>query len=122
MTAGATVRLVDEAGAVHEHTLIPGEECPACTRLVPKEKIDSASGPVRDRISVAVPKGEEGVLDDLMIQVVEKYREAWPEDARSARDGVGLVLVGEKSWKFRVLHYALYAALTLDITPNEEGA
>lgn len=121
MTA-MTVRLVDEAGDIHEHTLVPGEECPACSRLVAKEKIDAPAGKVRDRISVTAPIGEEGVLDDLMIQVVEKYSEAWPEDARSAREGVGLVTVGQRSWRYRVLHFALYAALTLDIAPNEEGA
>lgn len=115
----AVVRLVDEQGELHEHTLEAGADCPACHRRVPAVRKDAPTSPKRDRLAIPVPIGEEGVLEDLMIQVVEKYADAWPEDARSARDGVGLALVGESAWKYRVLHFALYAALTLDITPAE---
>lgn len=119
---GSVVKLVDAEGELREHTLEPGHECPACHRKVPKQASDEAAGRTRDRISVSVPVGEEGVLDDLMIQLVEKYAEEWPEDAAAAREGVGLVLVGERAWKYRALHFAVYAALTLDIKPSEVGA
>jgi len=74
---------------------------------------EGPTGAKRDRISVVVPLGEEGVLDDLMIQVVERFQEQWPEDVRAAREGVGLAPVGERAWKYRVLHFSLYAVLTV---------
>jgi hypothetical protein len=99
------------------------ERCPTCNRVIPQEKSDSPTGKKRDRITITVPIGEEGVLDELMIQVVEKYAEAWPDDARAARDNVGLELVGEGSWRFRVLHFALYAVLQVPgLAPVETGA
>jgi hypothetical protein len=89
---------------------------------VPKAKKDDATGRTRDRITVTVPTGEEGTLDEMLIQLVDKYADAWPEDAKSMREGVGLALVGERSWKYRALHFAVYAALTVPgLEPVETG-
>jgi hypothetical protein len=111
-----------ETGEAHDHVLTPGEDCPACHRKIPKERSDEQTGPRRERFSVSVPPGEEGVLDELLIALVEKHQEAWPADARSMRQGLGLELVGAQGWKYRGLHFALYAALTVpELAPVEEG-
>lgn len=116
------MKLVDDNGEVHDCEVAAGEECPACHRRVPQKAADDSTGPTRDRITITVPSGEEGVLDELMIKLVEKYADAWPEDARAARDGVGLRLVGEKSWRYRALHFAVYACLMVPgLEPTEEG-
>lgn len=116
------VRLVSDDGELHECKLVPGGECPACHRQVPKVAKDAAHGRTRDRLTVTVPTGEEGVLDEMLLLLVEKYAPAWPEDARAAREGVGLALVGERSWKYRALHFAVYAALNVPgLEPVEEG-
>lgn len=117
------IRLLDDTGAVHEHAMVPGGVCPACSRLVPREPADAATRHAREIMSVSTPRGEEGVLDGMLMQLVEKYADAWPEDARAARANVGLALVGERSWRYRALHFAVYAALNVPgLEPTEEGA
>lgn len=111
-------------GTVEEHThdeLKPGTDCPTCGRKVPKVQADAPHGSRREVMSLAVPKGEEGVLEGMLIQLVDKYREAWPRDYAAMRDSVGLEVVGGRSWKYFCLHWAVYACLTLDIEPREEG-
>ena len=116
----STIRLVDENGEVHEHTLEPGVECPGCHRTVPKESSDAATGPRGERMSISIPPGEEGILDSLMIAVVEKYQDAWPLDHRAMRNGLGLEVVGGRRWRYYVTHYCLYAVLnTPGLEPTE---
>lgn len=99
----------------------PREICEACRRPLPRVAPDSPVAK-RSRFSVAEPRGEEGTLEDLAIQLVERYGDAWPEDLAEQRRGVGLVQVGAPGWRYRALHFAMYAALTLNIEPSEEGS
>lgn len=108
--------LVDELPAPE-----PGEECYACHRPVPKVKKDDRTGPIRSTVTIREPRGEEGVLDDLMIQVVDKYQDEWPRDHAAMRAGLGLEVVGGRAWKYYVVQWCLYMALTLDVKPSEEG-
>lgn len=108
------VALVDPStGELHEHEVNPGDECPACGRTVPKVSSSSQSGPKRQRVSFTVPPGEEGLIEELEILVVEKYGEQWPSDLRAMRDGVGLEVIGSSSWRYRVHHFSLYATLNV---------
>lgn len=86
------------------------EVCPSCNRPLPKERSDSPSR--RKRFSVAVPEGEEGVLDELLIEIVERYESAVPEFKE----------IGTPGWKYPPLAWALYHVVTLDLKPSEEGA
>lgn len=99
----------------------PGEECFGCHRTVPKLKSDDNVGSRREVLSLSIPKGEEGVLESMLIALVDKHREAWPRDHAEMRQGLGLEVVGGRSWKYYCIHWAVYAALTLDIVPSEEG-
>lgn len=114
------VAIVDPAGEVHEHEVGPGLECPACHRTVPKEKADAPTSPARQRVTFTVPPGEEGLIEQLEILVVEKYGEQWPSDLRAMRDGVGLDVIGSSNWRYRVHHFALYATLNVPgLEPTE---
>lgn len=117
------VAIVEPSGEVHEHEVGPGLECPACHRTVPKEKADSAPATgKRQRVTFTVPPGEEGLIEELEILVVEKHGQAWPSDLRAMRDGVGLDVIGSSNWRFRVHHFALYATLNVpELAPVEEG-
>ena len=107
-------------GVVEEHSFGPGDDCPACHRKVPQERADAATGARRQRVSFTVPTGEEGLIEQLEIAVVEKYQEQWPEDHAAMRDGVGLVVIGASNWRFRVHHFALYATLMVPgLEPTE---
>lgn len=117
----STIRLVDDDGEVHEHEVAPGEDCPGCGRTVPKLKSDEVAGPQGERWTISVPPGEEGNLELMLIDLVNKYKDAWPLQYRAMRDSVGLEVVGGRRWKYYGLHFAVYAALTLNIQPNEEG-
>lgn len=122
MASAHRVRLVNDNGEVHDHLLTPGDECPACERKLPLPKSDEPTGAAGTRFCVTVPPGEEGVLDLLLIAVVEKYQAAWPEDAAEMRAGIGLALVGGRRWKYRALHFALSALLQVPgLAPVEEG-
>jgi hypothetical protein len=55
---------------------------------------------------------EEGELDGMLEQIVERYKEVWPD----------LLPVSDSHWRYRCLHLALYHVLTLNLTPAEEGS
>lgn len=97
------------------------EVCETCHRPIPVAKSDDPTGPARERISITVPRGEEGVLDEMLILLVERYADAFPEDAREAREGAGLALVGSRAWRYRAIHFAVFAALDVGLVPTEEG-
>jgi hypothetical protein len=101
----------------------PGEECYGCHRPVPKVKSDDRPGPARRSVvSVSEPAGEEGTLENLMIAVVNKYKDAWPRDFAAMRNGLGLELVGGRAWKYHVLYFCLYSVLTVgELAPDEGG-
>lgn len=96
------------------------EKCPTCKRPLPKERSDA---PVKRRVRITLtpPPGEEGVLEDLLIQLVEKYEEAFPEDAAAMHEGVGIGGIGSPFWMWRAIHFSAYSALTQDIMPKEVG-
>jgi len=89
------------------------EKCESCGRVLPKAKPEDDPGPKRKIFSVSVPRGEEGILEELCEQVVEKYK---------AGAGEHLLPVGEKMWKYYAVHYALYqAAVAPGPLVSEEG-
>lgn len=101
----------------------PGEECFGCHRTVPKLKSDDNVGSRREVLSLSIPKGEEGVLESMLIALVDKHREQWPRDHAEMRQGLGLEVVGGRSWKYYAVSFAVYAALTVPgLEPVEEGA
>ncbi len=97
--------------------LQPGDVCPTCTRKVPHVH-DKEPGPKQSRFTVLEPPGEAGTLDELMVQLVERYQEVWPED---------LGRLGDKGWRYRALHFGLYTLVTAPhsvaskLLPSEEG-
>lgn len=100
----------------------PGKPCDFCARTYPKVRADSLTGPRRDVMSIAIPKGQEGVLDELLIGIVDKFKDQWPREYASMRNEVGLEVIGGRSWKYHALHFAAYAVLTVDgLEPVEEG-
>lgn len=120
-----TVPAIDPADLLHllEHLeLKPGDACPACSRIVPKLRSDAQAGPRRETISLAVPKGEEGILESMLIALVDKHKDQWPRDYAAMRAGVGLEVVGGRSWKYYAVHFATYATLMVpELAPVEEG-
>lgn len=92
------------------------EKCPACGRKLPHEH-EGPVPPRRERITISVPKGEEGVVDELLIQLVERYKDAWGD----------MPGVGERHWKYVAIHHALYSLVTASnqalelLLPSEEG-
>lgn len=98
----------------------PGEECYGCHRKVPQKAADAKPGPRRSVVSIHEPHGEEGTLEALMIDVVDKYKEQWPRDHAAMRAGVGLEVVGGRSWRYYATHFCLYAVLTVPgLEPTE---
>lgn len=91
----------------------PGEDCFGCHRPVPKIRSDENVGSRREVLSLSIPKGEEGVLEAMLIALVDKYQEQWPRDYASMRAGIGLEVVGGRSWKYFAVAFAVYAALTV---------
>jgi hypothetical protein len=58
----------------------------------------------------------------MLIALVDKYKEQWPTDFAAMRDGLGLEVVGGRSWKYRAIHFAVYACLMVaDLKPSEES-
>lgn len=113
---------MDHEGYSEGHCPEPGCACPTCGRVVPKAKSDDKAGPKRTRIAISVPPEEAGVLDELMVQVCERYQEAWPREFANMRAGLGLEVVGGKRWQYHVLHFALTATLMVPgLEPVEEG-
>lgn len=99
-----------------------GQECYGCHRTVPTARSDDKPGPAREVLSLHVPKGEEGILENMLIDLVDKYREQWPRDYAAMRQGLGLEVVGGRSWKYYAVHFSVYAALTVPgLAPTEEG-
>lgn len=90
--------------------------CDTCKRPLPKEKSDDP--PTRSVFAVSEPTGEHGSIAELLGQVNDRYVQA----------GSDLVPAGEKTWKFKTLHYLLYAVATAPpevfaaLVPKEEGA
>jgi hypothetical protein len=100
----------------------PGETCAVCERPFPKQKSDDATGPRREVLSISIPKGEEGELEQMLIQLVDKYQEQWPRDYAAMRQSVGLEVVGGRSWKYYAVHFSVYACLNVPgLAPTEEG-
>lgn len=94
-------------------TVTPGDVCPTCDRKVPHTH-DKPPGPKRTRFSVAVPPGEEGILDELLVQLVEKMKGRWP-------DG-GTMELGDQGWRYRAVHYAITMVVMDDrLLPSEVG-
>lgn len=86
------------------------EVCPTCNRPMPREKEDDGTPkPKRSRFTLLVPEGEEGVLDEMLDQLVTKYRAVW-----------GGIEISEKGWRYRACHLGLYTALQAPL-PSEEG-
>ena len=100
----------------------PGEECLVCHRPYPKVKADEKQGPVRNIISLHEPKELTGTLEPMLIALVDKHREAWPREHAAMRHGVGLEVVGGRSWKYYAVHFAVYACLMFpELAPTEIG-
>lgn len=65
------------------------------------------------------PVGEEGELEDLLTQLVERYQQIWPDE---------LSEVGSRHWRYKALHFGLYSLLTAPedvisrLLPSETGA
>lgn len=98
----------------------PGDECVACHRPIPKVRSDEQPGARRSVVSIHEPRGEEGTLDALMIAVIDKYREQFPLDAAAMDATIGLEVVGGRSWRYYVTHFALYAVLMVPgLEPTE---
>lgn len=98
----------------------PGSECVACHRPIPKKRSDARTGTRRSVVSIHEPQGLEGTLDPLMVAVVDKYREQFPLDHAAMERTLGLEVIGGRSWKYYVMHFALYAVLMVPgLEPSE---
>ena len=81
--------------------------------------VQGSSRPKRSKVVIYEPHGEEGVLDDLLEQLVETYQEVWPDE---------LSEVGSRHWRYKALHFALYSLTTAPpdvisrLLPSEKGA
>jgi hypothetical protein len=71
---------------------------------------------------VSIPPGEEGVLEDLLIQFVERFKPRW------AGQGQDIPEIGQRHWKYIALSHGLYALVTAPedvaarLLPSEIGA
>lgn len=81
--------------------------------------VQGPSRPKRSKVVIYEPHGEEGELDMLLEQLVNMYKEIWPDE---------LSEVGEKFWRYKALHFALYSLTTAPpdvaarLLPSERGA
>ena len=81
--------------------------------------VQGSSRPKRSKVVIYEPHGEEGVLDDLLKQLVEMYKQVWPDELSEA---------GERHWRYKALHAALYSLVTASpdvisrLLPSERGA
>ena len=95
------------------------ERCPTCNR--PLKTHEGPTGQPRKRLSIAIPPGEEGVLDDLLIQFVERFKPRW------AGADEPMPEIGERHWKYIALHHGLYTLVTASeevaaqLLPSEIG-
>lgn len=92
--------------------------CSGCNRPVHTVAQGSAR-PKRSKVVVYEPHGEEGVLEDLLDQLVARYQKAWPDLLSEA---------GSRHWRYKSLAFALYALVTAPdevakrLLPSETGA
>lgn len=92
--------------------------CTGCNRPVHTVAQGSAR-PKRSKLVIYEPTGEEGELDGLLDQLVEKYMRVWPDE---------LSEVGSRFWRYKALHFALYSLVTAPdeiatrLLPSETGA
>lgn len=97
-------------------SISPGCECPTCGRKVP-EVHDKPPGQKQTRFTIAEPIGESGVLDEMLIDLVELYKPHWPDDFD----------IGDRGWRYRACHLAFYTLLSMPpdmqarIVPSETG-
>jgi hypothetical protein len=111
-------RLIEE----HVHPPGPGEECVVCHRLAPREAKDAKRGPRREVLQLSVPRGEEGVLENMWIAIVDKYHQQFPRQNAQMMRNIGLEVVGGTGWKYHVAHFSAYATLMVpELAPVEEG-
>lgn len=84
------------------------ERCPTCNRPIPAEKEthEGPTGPPRKRMNIAIPPGEEGVLEDLLIQFVERFKPRWAGQEDDMPE------IGQRHWKYIALHHGLYSLVT----------
>ena len=80
------------------------EQCPSCGQTI-KEPHEGPTRKPRKKFVVSIPEGEEGVIDDLMIQFVERFQPKWEGEHE-------MLPVGARHWKYMALHHLLYAAVT----------
>lgn len=98
-------------------SISPGCECPTCGRKVP-EVHDKPPGQKQTRFTVAEPIGESGLLDELLIQLVEIYKPHWPDDLGD---------IGDRGWRYRALSYGLHSLVNAPpdvmarLLPSETG-
>jgi hypothetical protein len=97
----------------HEIKLDKDGRCVNCHRPVPKVQPDAPTGPKRERLALTVPPGEEGVLEEMLIGLVDRYKEHWPDE---------LGPVGADFWRYKAVCFAAYMVLTHNLVPAEEGA
>lgn len=81
------------------------ERCPTCNQKIKHEHEGPSRAP-RQKFTISIPPGEEGVLDDLFIQFVERLQPVWDGD------GHGAISVGSRTWKYRGANAGLYALVT----------
>ena len=92
--------------------------CSGCERPV-HTVAQGPSRPKRSKVVIYEPVGEEGELEDLLTQLVERYQTIWPDI---------LSEVGVRHWRYKALHFALYSLLTASpdvaarLLPSEKGA
>lgn len=92
--------------------------CSGCNRPV-HTVVQGPSRPKRSKVVVYEPAGEEGELEGLLDQLVERYQRVWPDE---------LSEVGSRHWRYKALHFALYSLLTAPeevvsrLLPTETGA
>lgn len=79
-------------------SVLPGSVCPTCERKVPHVH-DKSPGPKQSRFSVAVPPGEEGVLEEMLVACHERIEPIWPS----------LGGLGDRGWRYRDLALILHA-------------
>ena len=77
-----------------------------------------SSRPKRSKVVIYEPHGEDGTLDELLEQLVEKYQSIWPDE---------LSEVGSRHWRYKALHFAIYSLVTAPpdvaarLLPSEQG-
>lgn len=84
--------------------------CATCHQPVKKRSAEPSGRKTRSRVTITEPEGEEGLLEDLMFQLGERWCVVWPT-----------LEPGTPNWKYRVAHYAFTELLSTGHMPEEEG-